>query len=50
MKKWFATLKEARAYLENLDAYTALDYSVFRSLTRKAKPYFVGTYLDWLEY
>ena len=50
MKKWFATLKEARAYLKTIDAYTAIDYRVFRSLTRKAKSYFVGTYLDWLEY
>ena len=49
MKKWFKTLKEATKYYYVIKG-NGPEIRVFKSKTRKAKAYFVGTYLDWLQY
>ena len=47
--KWHETLKQARAYLKTVDPRGLEGMDVFKwKFTKRKKPFFVGTELEWL--
>lgn len=51
MKKWHTTLTEAKKALKAHKEQSHQDMRIFKWMhTKRKKPYFVGTYLDWLQY
>ena len=49
MKTWFETRKEASAAQKEMNENSFPNVHVFKwKLTKRKKPFFVGTELDWL--